>query len=61
MADQPRPMSDVTAGEPRVFRIADLEYRANSTESRAIVKFGRSATGSDKSSFATRSADSAYT
>jgi hypothetical protein len=35
MADQPRPMSDVTRGEPRVFRIADLEYRANSPESRS--------------------------
>lgn len=35
MADEPRPMSTVTNGEPRVFRIADLEYRANSSESRS--------------------------
>jgi len=35
MTDVVRPMSDRTAGQPRVFHIHDLEYRANSASSRS--------------------------
>lgn len=35
MTDKPRPMTDATRDEPRVFPIADLMYRANSSSSRS--------------------------
>ena len=35
MSDARRPMTDTTRGEPRVFPIADLKYRANSETSRS--------------------------
>jgi mannose-6-phosphate isomerase-like protein (cupin superfamily) len=35
MTDVVRPMSDKTTGQPRVFHVADLEYRANSSTSRS--------------------------
>ena len=35
MTDRARPMSDSSSGEPRVFSLANLDFRANSSSSRS--------------------------
>ena len=48
MSDRPRPMTDATQGEPRVFPISELKFRANSPSSRSARAVTVETTGATK-------------
>ena len=48
MSARPRPMSEPTRGEPRVFPIADLQFRANSPVSRSARAVTAETVGASK-------------
>jgi hypothetical protein len=48
VSDEPRPMSAVSRDEPRVFHIADLDYRANSAASRSARAVTAENTGASR-------------
>jgi len=48
MSDLPRPMTEATRGEPRVFPISELMYRANSSSSRSARAVTVENTGATK-------------
>jgi hypothetical protein len=48
MTDVVRPMSDQTTGQPRVFHIHELEFRANSASSRSARAVTEETTGATK-------------